>query len=126
MITLIFKRTIVAGDHRIVFLIKGPLHFVAVSKTEEPESELFLQLEYLYQQIIMLLTEKIIDILKSRSSFDLRNLLGGTHNVLHSLIHVMSRGLSFSLKSIRCLNLPKPIRTQIGDLLLKYKTQHTM
>lgn len=107
-------------------MVKGPLLFVAVSKTEEPESELFLQLEFLYKQIIMLLTEKVIEILRSRSSFDLRNLLGGTNNVLYSLIHVMSRGLSFSLKSVRCLNLPRQIRTQIGELLLKYKTPNTM
>jgi vacuolar fusion protein MON1 len=74
-------QTVYAGDHKVVFLVKSPLYFVAVSKTNESENELKNQLEYLYQQILAILTSKIIEIFKKKSSFDLRNLLGGTDNV---------------------------------------------
>lgn len=113
-------RTIYSGQHKIVFLVKGPVIFVCVSSTTEPESELFKQLELLYNQIIFILTEKVIQILKQKAQFDLRRLLGGTDNVLHSLIYQMSRGMSYSLLSTRTLYLPKNQRQQVGDILLKY------
>lgn len=112
-------RTIYSGHHKIVFLVKGPIIFVCVSCTTEPESELFRQLELLYNQIIFILTEKVIQILNKKSQFDLRRLLGGTDNVLHSLIYQMSRGLSFSLLSTRTLYFPKNQRQQVGEILLK-------
>lgn len=125
-------RTIVAGNIKLVFVVKGSLYLVAVSRTEEPASELATQLEYIYAQIICILTEKVQEYLKKKKSFDLRNLLGGlykfcdklllgTDNVLHSLIHSMSGGLSFSFRSLRCLRLPKTMRNMIGDLMLKHK-----
>lgn len=107
-------------------MVKGPLCFVTVSSTVEPENELILQLDYIYRQLIFILTEMAIEALRRRSSFDLRDLLGGTDSVIHSLIHVMTNGLSFSLKSIRCLPMSKQNRNQIGDLLIKYKTRQTM
>jgi small GTP-binding protein len=119
-------RTIYAGDHKTVFLVKGPLYFIAVSCTSEPESELVTQLELLYSQILFILTEKVVTLLKKKSSLDLRGLLGGTDNVLHSLIYQMSRGLSLTLSSTRTLTVPKQLRNQIGEILLKNVNDKTV
>jgi vacuolar fusion protein MON1 len=107
------------GDHKIVFVVKGPVYFACVSSTNETESELKNQLELLYTQIIFILTERIIDHLKKKASFDLRNLLGGTDNVLHSLIHAMSCDVAYTFSSFKTLRLPKSIRYSIGDALVK-------
>eukprot|EP01080_Neovahlkampfia_damariscottae_P011047 gene11047-3755_t len=114
------------GEHKIIFVVKGPVYFVCVSCTNETENELKNQLELLYTQIIFILTERIIDHLKKKSSFDLRNLLGGTDNVLHSLIHAMSCDMSFTFNSFKTLKLTKQIRNSIGDILIKNVPDKTL
>lgn len=62
-------QSVVAGDHQvvftvrrrvtsqIVFVMKGPLYLVAVSRIGESEETLSLQLEHIHSQIIMFLTK---------------------------------------------------------------------
>ncbi len=52
-------RTVIAGDLKFVYVIKVSLYLVAVSRTTETASELALQLQYVYEMIIFILTEKI-------------------------------------------------------------------
>lgn len=119
-------RTVLAPNMKIVYLLKGALYLVAVSKTTETEMELAKQLEMLYEQILCILTDSIQNLLRKRSTFDLRNLLGGTDAVLYSLIHDMSHTLSFSLKSIKPVVMSKHLRILIGDLLLKNRVPKLM
>lgn len=44
-------RAINAGNTKFVFLVKGPLILVAISKTTESVSQLVLQLTYVYKQM---------------------------------------------------------------------------
>ncbi|KAL6064796.1 Vacuolar fusion protein MON1 A [Balamuthia mandrillaris] len=74
-------KTIIAGQHKIVFLFKGPLYLVAVSKTPEPAWELERQLEYIHSQIISSLTSGVNKIYKTRPHFDIRDLQGSTLNL---------------------------------------------
>lgn len=76
---LTFIRTVIAGNLKLVFVVKGCLYLVAVSRTTEPASELAIQLEYIYAQIIFILTESVQDYLQKKKTFDLRNLLGGIY-----------------------------------------------
>jgi hypothetical protein len=119
-------RTVVAGDLKIVFVMKGALHLVAVSKTTETEMELARQLDCIYDQIICILTDSIQSVLKKKASFDLRNLLGGTDAVLYSLMHNMSHTLNYSLKSVKPLIVSKQVRTTLGDILLRNKVPKLM
>ncbi|KAL7307903.1 hypothetical protein TKK_0000219 [Trichogramma kaykai] len=50
-------RSIHAGDTNFVFIVKGPLTLVAVSKTKESVSLLVLQLTFVYNQILSILTQ---------------------------------------------------------------------
>ena len=115
-------KEICAGARKFVFVLKGSLYFVSISGTTEPTEDLVQQLEYLYLQVISILTEKIQNIFEKKSNFDLRNLLGGTDNCIYSLIHNMSNSLAYSFGSISCLKLPKMIRQQIGEVLTKTRT----
>ena len=68
-----------AGSLKIVFVLKGPIYLVSVSKTGEPVSQLSQQLNYMYSQIISILTGRIVSILEKKAYFDIRNLLGGLY-----------------------------------------------
>jgi len=119
-------RTVISGDMKMVYLQRGALYFVAVSKTSETEQELSKQLSCLYDQIICILTDNIQGTLKKRATFDLRNLLGGTDAVLYSLIHRMSHTLAFHLSNSKPLMMPKQTRTMIGDVLMRNRVPKLM
>jgi hypothetical protein len=70
-------RCIKAGRRRIVFMVQEALYFVIIASTGEPEAFLKLQLHYLYQQILFVLTSKVHKVFKATPSYDLRELLGG-------------------------------------------------
>ena len=65
-----------AGKHAIVFLVKGPLYLVAVSRQGEPEAVLRHQLACLHAQIVCILTNGFEQIFLRNSRFDSRRLLG--------------------------------------------------
>ena len=70
-------RCIKAGSRRIVYFIRKSLYFICVSSTGEPESVMVKHLEFIYSQILLMLTNKVHSILDQDSSKDLRDLLGG-------------------------------------------------
>jgi hypothetical protein len=49
-------RHIVAGEHRFVFLLKGPFYLVGIACTGEPVGNIALQMSLLHAQIISTLT----------------------------------------------------------------------
>lgn len=84
-------RSIVAGKHTFVFQCKGPLYLVAVSSTSESVRQLETQLNFVHQQVLSVLTGSVNDILQNQPSYDLRNLMGGTENLLTDLISESNR-----------------------------------
>ena len=67
---------IIAGDRRIVYFLRSCLYFVSISSTEEPESVLSAQLEFMHNQIIFVLTSQVHNVLNLNPSKDIRDLLG--------------------------------------------------
>lgn len=65
-----------AGHRRIVYFFRQSLYFISVSSTGEPEAVLSKQLEFLYNQVLLTLTNKVHMVLNQNSSKDLRDLLG--------------------------------------------------
>ncbi len=89
-------RYLVAGNHKFVFLVKGPLILVAVSRTGEPVSQLIQQLTYVHSQIISILTAGVNQIFEKRAHFDLRSLLGGNSiSILYIYIYLSRPYLSY-------------------------------
>ena len=78
-------KCIFAGRRKFVFLVRGPLFFVVISKTNETEQQLRRQLELMYAQVLLVLTSKGVSMLERNPKYDLRRLLSGTQNALMRL-----------------------------------------
>ena len=115
-------RSMIAGNHKMVFLTRGPLYFVMVSETSESERILKRQLEYVYFQVIALLTTGINKIFENKAQFDLRGLLGGAEKFMDSLIASMDKHPQFLLGSVQCLRVNLPTRTAVGNAI---KSSHS-
>ena len=74
-----------AGKHTFTFLIKGNIFLLSVQRNGEPSAFAMLKLEYLYSQIVFILTAKGLGVLDRKPNYDLRDLLGGTENVMQGL-----------------------------------------
>eukprot|EP01087_Luapelamoeba_hula_P024860 TRINITY_DN9619_c0_g1_i1.p1 TRINITY_DN9619_c0_g1~~TRINITY_DN9619_c0_g1_i1.p1 ORF type:complete len:755 (+),score=126.39 TRINITY_DN9619_c0_g1_i1:298-2265(+) len=114
-------RTIIAGNHKIVFLFRGPIYLVAVAKTGEPAFHLARQLEYIHSQIYSSLTSGVVRIYETRAHFDIRTLLGNSTNFLDSLLDMLDYNptfmASFILNAVCCLRLEPAIRNAIGSVM---------
>ncbi|KAH0528680.1 hypothetical protein TsFJ059_003507 [Trichoderma semiorbis] len=110
-----------AGNTRFVVLTQGPLYFVAISKLGESDSQLRVQLEALYMQILSTLTlPSLTNIFANRPSTDLRKPLQGTETLLSSLADSFTKGSpSALLSSLECLKLRKSQRHTINNTFLK-------
>lgn len=106
-----------AGTHRFVFLLRGPIYLVAISSTPEPVAYLSRQLQFLYDQILFVLTSGINKVFKTKPEFDLRGLLGGTEGQFSSLIHNANVDPGFLLGSVRCLPLDPQLRADVTAVL---------
>ena len=101
-----------------VFLVRGPLYLVAISKTGESAAYLRLQLTHLYNQIIFLLTSKVLRMLESSPSYDVSMLLEGTHRVLSGTIHLANHSPHIALDCFNYLPLGREARTAVERALL--------
>lgn len=110
-------RYIQAGDHQVVFLVKGPIYLVSISATDEPLEALRGQLELLHGQLLLILTKALEKCFVKNANFDLRPLLGGTEMVFSSLIHSFSWNPASFLHSYTCLPLSHTGRQAAGAAL---------
>ncbi|XP_065052871.1 vacuolar fusion protein MON1 homolog A-like [Rhopilema esculentum] len=111
-------RVICAGKHKFVFVVRGPLILVAVCYGNDSPSQLLVQLNYVYHQILSVLTHsQLCRVFEQRRNYDLRKLLAGTEKFIDNLMNLMSTDPSFLLGAVRCLSLPGSVRDIIGQTL---------
>lgn len=112
-----------AGGTKFVIISQGALYLVAISRLLESDSQLRLQLEALYMQILSTLTLPALTHLFSvRPSTDLRRPLQGTESLLSSLADSFTRGSpSTLLSALECLKIRKSHRQTINNTLLKMR-----
>jgi hypothetical protein len=110
-----------AAGARFVIMTQGPLHLVAISKLDESDAQLRVQLEALYMQILSTLTlPTLTHLFASRASTDLRRPLQGTEPLLSALADTFTRGSPPTLLSaLECLKIRKSQRQVINDTLLR-------
>eukprot|EP00283_Hemiselmis_rufescens_P013635 CAMPEP_0173450512 /NCGR_PEP_ID=MMETSP1357-20121228/44914_1 /TAXON_ID=77926 /ORGANISM="Hemiselmis rufescens, Strain PCC563" /LENGTH=419 /DNA_ID=CAMNT_0014417201 /DNA_START=1 /DNA_END=1255 /DNA_ORIENTATION=- len=129
-------RCIYAGNHKIAFLVRGPVFLVMASRTGEPSAHLTRQLQFLYTQLVSILTRKGLEhVFRRRHGFDLRNLLGASgeqflSNLTSSMdAHKLSSALplqtslSYLLGAPSCLRLPVTARQSVNKALLSVKNR---
>lgn len=70
----------------VLLCVSFIFQLVCISRTSESFSDLQLQLNYAYLQILSVLTGSVKSILESRPQYDIRNLMGGTEALLTDLL----------------------------------------
>eukprot|EP00042_Codosiga_hollandica_P043383 m.410614 g.410614 ORF g.410614 m.410614 type:complete len:515 (+) comp56539_c0_seq16:2240-3784(+) len=117
-------RYFAAGKHKFVFQVKDPIILVIVACTGESETHLSLQLSYLYNQIMFLLSlTQLQSIFEKRRNFDLRRMISGSEKVFGSLLDSMDCNPQFWLGAVRCLRLPCSVRDRIGQILQRERAK---
>ncbi|XP_068624080.1 vacuolar fusion protein MON1 homolog [Battus philenor] len=112
-------RYINTKDCKAVFLVKGPLILVAVSKSNESETQLVMQLTYAFNQIVSVLTlTQLNRIFEQRRNYDLRRLLAGAERLIDNLLIFMEKDPAFLLGAVRCLPLPEKARENITSAII--------
>lgn len=115
-------RSIVAGEHLFVFTLIGPIYLIAISRTGESAAQLTQQLTHAHGQIISVLTGGIARVLEEDPKYDIRNLMGGTENLLTNIVLEADRSPCFLLDSVQCLRMQRTTRQRVGSALRKGKT----
>ena len=109
-------RSIVAGEHKFVFLVREHLILVGVSHGSDSTHQILIQLTYLYNQVLSVLTlSSLHKIFKQRRNYDLRRQLSGSEKFLDSLLNMMEYEPGFLLGAVRCLPLENTIRDMIAQ-----------
>ncbi|KAG2670396.1 hypothetical protein I3843_14G081700 [Carya illinoinensis] len=110
-------KSVRAGKHQVIFLVKGPIYLVCISCTEEPYESLRGQLELIYGQMILILTKSVNRCFAKNPKFDMTPLLGGTDVVFSSLIHSFSWNPATFLHAYTCLPLAYATRQAASAIL---------
>ena len=116
-------KSFTAGLSRFVVITRGPLYLVAITKLGESDSQLRVQLEALYMQILSTLTlPTLSNMFSKRPSTDLRRPLQGTEVLLSALADTFTRGSPPALlSSLECLKIRNHHRQTVNASLLKNK-----
>jgi hypothetical protein len=110
-------RVIIAGQWKFVFLFKGPIYLLCVSRSGESVAQLRAQLNYAHSQLLTFLTGSIHSVLERAPNYDLRNLMGGTTNAMLHLISHASVHPAYLWEAINVLRLKAEVRARVGAVL---------
>lgn len=117
--------SIYSDDHKVVFLQRGPLVLVSVSRTLQSEFQLHGELLYMYYQIISMLTQaSVTRIFERKKNYDLRRLLAGSEKILDNLLNLIDSDPSFLLGAVRCLPLSSSLRESLSQNLQRAITSN--
>ncbi|XP_028669194.1 vacuolar fusion protein MON1 homolog B-like [Erpetoichthys calabaricus] len=113
-------RSIYSEDHKVVFVQQGPLVLVSVSRGRQSEQQLRKELQYVYYQIISMLTQgSVARIFERKKNYDLRRLLAGSEKILDGLLNFVDSDPSFLLSAVHCLPLSSSLRDSLSLILQK-------
>ncbi|XP_068450445.1 vacuolar fusion protein MON1 homolog A [Clinocottus analis] len=117
-------RSIHADGCKVVFLSKSPLVLVGVSRTSQTDKELLRELQYIYYQIVSLLTlTQLNHIFQHKQNFDLRRLLAGSEYLTDNLLHRLDRDPGLLLSAVTCLPLASSARDVVSSGLQAAKSE---
>ncbi|KAG7229675.1 hypothetical protein INR49_012719 [Caranx melampygus] len=118
-------RSIHADGCKVVFLTKSPLVLVGVSRTCQSDKELLRELQYIYYQIVSLLTlTQLNHIFQHKQNYDLRRLLAGSEYLTDNLLHRLDRDPGLLLSAVTCLPLASSARDVVSSGLQAAKAKN--
>lgn len=112
-------QAIYAGDYKFVFLFRGPIYMVCISRSPETVSQLQQQLSLAHQQILSVLSGSVHRVLEDHPTYDIRLLMAGTELMLHDVINDAERTPALLLDAVPALRLNKASRAKILTALKK-------
>ena len=107
------------NKNKIVFLKKGQLIFIALSKKNDCASLLFSQLEYLYYQLMSILTISFYSKLEDNPSKCLST-MGGTENLFEQMIQYTSKSFPALFNSYQVFNFFE-LREKLNKLTEEFR-----
>lgn len=110
-------KAIFAGDYKIVFLFKGPIHLVAISRTRESVQQLQQQLNYAHDQIISVLGGGAHAVLEARPNYDLRSSMAGTELLLNDIINEADRSPAQLFEALQVMRISSATRSRVHSAL---------
>ncbi|RZF41539.1 hypothetical protein LSTR_LSTR000253 [Laodelphax striatellus] len=111
--------SIQAGNVTIAFLTKGPIILVSVSRTGESVNNMKLQLLYVYNQVVSVLTlTQLTRVFEQRGNFDLRRLLAGSERLIDHLLNFTETQPGFLLGAVKCLPMASSTRDVISQTII--------
>ncbi|XP_071779067.1 protein SAND-like [Centroberyx gerrardi] len=117
-------RSIHADGYKVVFLSKSPLVLVGVSRTCQSDKELMRELQYIYYQIVSLLTlTQLNHIFQRKQNYDLRRLLAGSEHLTDNLLRRLDRDPALLLSAVTCLPLASSTRDVVSSSLQAAKAK---
>lgn len=118
-------RSIHADGCKVVFLTKSPLVLVGVSRTCQSDKELLRELQYIYYQIVSLLTlTQLNHIFQHKQNYDLRRLLAGSEYLTDNLLLRLDRDPGLLLSAVTCLPLSSSSRDVVSSSLQAAKAKN--
>ncbi|GHJ85369.1 hypothetical protein NliqN6_1771 [Naganishia liquefaciens] len=112
-------QSINCGRLKVSFLLADPLYFFCASEWSEPDFLLRSHLDYLYLQMISIVTSsQLIRMFQRRSNFDLRRLLEGSEPALHSLISQLQTDFTFFTTTLQPLRMSPYLRESAASALV--------
>uniref|UniRef100_A0A8B9HTF9 Vacuolar fusion protein MON1 homolog n=1 Tax=Astyanax mexicanus TaxID=7994 RepID=A0A8B9HTF9_ASTMX len=109
---------------RVVFLHKSPLVLVGVSQSSQSDRELSRELQYVYYQIVSLLTlTQLNHVFQHKQNYDLRRLLAGSEHLTDSLLRLLDRDPGLLLNAVMSLPLSSSARDVVSTSLQAAKAK---
>jgi hypothetical protein len=110
---------VLAGDHKFVFLHKS--HLILVSVSSEPDEcveQMELELNYVYNQILSVVTLSLIEkIFSKHHNYDLRNKLTGTEKLLSNIVNRFRNDYGMLLSCVNSYPMPNELRDQVSKII---------
>lgn len=102
----------------IVYFLRNSLYFVSISSTSELEAVLSCQLEFMYSQILLVLTARVHDVLENNSSRDIRDLLGPeSTRILHASCENDMTSPYISFQCVKSFPMQFDVRKEVNQSL---------
>ncbi|SOV81453.1 vacuolar fusion protein MON1, putative [Plasmodium sp. gorilla clade G3] len=117
---------IISNNTKVVFLDKEVLYLVCISKVNESINYIMNILNYIYSQIISLLTKSIDKSFQIKPSFDIRYLLDGADLLMCNLISSCSKNLYSLLDGFEPLPLKPDYRNKVHNLISSFKINNVL
>ncbi|EDL44579.1 hypothetical protein PVIIG_01613 [Plasmodium vivax India VII] len=119
-------KCIISKNTKVVYLDKEVLCLVCISKANESTNYILQILNYMYFQIISLLTKSIEKSFQIKPSFDIRYLLDGADVLMCNLISSCSRNMYSIFDGFEPLPLKQEYRNKIHNLISSFKINNVL